>query len=412
MTNLEGTTRGGESHCGADAYPVYTSDLFDPEALRNPFEHYRAIRDLGPVVRLPHPSVLALSRYQDVKAALMAPDILISGKGVGFNDEFNAVRPDPPIIQSDGEQHRAMRKLVFKNLTSSSLKMHRGDLKHLIGERIDELINAPRFDAVEQLAQHLPVNAVSKLVGLPEDGRSRMLLWAEANFNMVGPLDNESELEKFRLDLDLLVEAIGFLKQVDADAIASTTWLGKLFAEAEQGTITIDQARSMARAYVLPSLDTTIFAISNLLYNLAINPDQFHLLKRRPELIPGAVFEGVRHSATVRWFSRFAADDYRAGEVFIPKCSRVMIMYGAANRDERRYPDPDRFDVNRDARDQLGWGGGPHVCAGLHLARLEMEVLLEALVERVDSLEAGEPMFSENRGLFGLKELPFQILKN
>jgi cytochrome P450 len=393
-------------------YPRYEFDLFAPEALQAPFGHYRAIRDLGPVVRISHPEVLAISRYEDVKAALMSPQTLISGKGVGFNDTFNTVRTDPPIIQSDGEQHRAMRKLVFKNLSSSSLKSQRTILKAMIVERIREMLDAPQFDAVTELAQHLPVNAISKLVGLPEEGRSRMLLWAEANFNMVGPLDDEADLEKFKSDLDLLREALAYLQEIEPDEFPVDSWLAKLFAEAEQGIITVDQARSVARAYVLPSLDTTIFAISNLLFNLAQTPDQFELLKRRPELIPGAVFEGVRHSATVRWFSRVAASDYHAGDVHIREGSRVMIMYGAANRDERRYKDPDKFDVTRDARDQLGWGSGPHVCAGLHLARLEMEVLLEALVENVGRLEAGEPTFSDNRGLFGLKEFRFRMLRS
>ena len=86
-----------------------------------------------------------------------------------------------------------------------------------------------------------------------------------------------------------------------------------------------------------------------------------------------------------------------------------MLLYGSANRDERRYADPDRFDVTRDARDHLAWGTGPHMCAGMHLARIEMEVLLEALVEANVTLEAGQPEMGANRGLYGFTKLPLRI---
>ena len=162
-------------------------------------------------------------------------------------------------------------------------------------------------------------------------------------------------------------------------------------------------------AYVIPSLDTTILAKGHLLANLARNPDQWALLRERPELIPAAVLEGVRRDSVLRWFSRVAARDYEVGGATVPQGARVMLLYGCANRDERHYDDPDRFDVTRDARDHLAWGTGPHMCAGMHLARIEMEVLLEALVEAGVTLEAGEPEIGTNRGLYGFTSLSFRI---
>ena len=121
------------------------------------------------------------------------------------------------------------------------------------------------------------------------------------------------------------------------------------------------------------------------------------------------MLEGVRRNAVIRWFSRVAAQDYKVEDVTIPVGARVMLLYGSANRDERRYADPDRFDITRDARDQLAWGAGAHMCAGLHLARLEMEVLVEALVEADVALTAGSPVMGTNRGLFGYAELPYRV---
>jgi cytochrome P450 len=121
------------------------------------------------------------------------------------------------------------------------------------------------------------------------------------------------------------------------------------------------------------------------------------------------VLEGVRHSSVLRWFSRVAAEDYSVDGFVVPKGERVMLLYGCANRDERRYADPDRFDVTRDARDHLAWGTGPHMCAGMHLARIEMEVLLETLVEARVDLVSGDPVIGVNAGLFGFSQLPFRI---
>jgi cytochrome P450 len=160
---------------------------------------------------------------------------------------------------------------------------------------------------------------------------------------------------------------------------------------------------------VIPSLDTTILAKGHLLHQLAQNPDQWALLRRRPELIPAAVYESVRHSSVIRWFSRVAKTEYRIGEATVPAGARVMLLYGSANRDERHYPDPDRFDIARDARDQLAWGRGVHMCAGQYLARTEMEVLLEALVERCVTLETNEPVVGNNKGLFGFTTLPMRL---
>ena len=121
------------------------------------------------------------------------------------------------------------------------------------------------------------------------------------------------------------------------------------------------------------------------------------------------MLEGVRHDSVIRWFSRVAVTDYHCDGFIVPQGARLMLLYGCANRDERHYSDPDRFDVTRDSRDHLAWGTGTHMCPGMHLARIEMEILLEALAEARVTLSAGDPVRGANRGLFGFTELPFQI---
>jgi cytochrome P450 len=391
--------------------PRYDADLFADAALRSPFPHYRAIRDLGPVVRLGVPDVYAIGRYGDVKAALRAPDILINGKGVGFNDVVNAPSDRPRAIQSDGDRHRRLRVTIAKPLLPAELRAQRPMLKTMIAAQIGGLLGAGTFDAVPALARYLPLQAVAHLVGLPEEGRSRMLRWASASFNTLGVLERDGVVSpQIEADLATRQEVGAYLDDIDPAALREGSWAARMFAAVDTGRLTLDEARAAIAAFVLPSLDTTIYAKANLLYSLARNPEQWARLRAEPALIPSAVLEGVRHSAVVRWFSRVAVSDYDVGEVRVPAGSRVMVIYGSANRDERHYADPDQFDVTRNPGDQLGWGAGPHLCVGMHLAQIEMEVLLEAMVERVGHIDVDAPIFGINRGLYGIDSLPMRLI--
>ena len=383
------------------ASPVLDVDLFGDASLGDPYDDYRRVRDAGPLVRLRRPDIYAMGRFADVQRALRASEILISGEGVGFSDAFNAPK-GMNVIQSDGDVHRRMRSTVARPLSPAILRDARPILKAMIGRRVADLAGTGWFDAMSGLASYLPAEAVSHLVGLPEGGRERMLEWAAAAFNVIGPEQDPADLLKLK-------EAFAFMATLSRENVRPGSWAGDLFEAARTGRLSPAEAVAATSAYVIPSLDTTILAMGHLLCNLGANPEQWVLLRERPELIPSAVLEGVRHSSVLRWFSRVAAQDYEVEGSVIPKGGRVMLLYGCANRDERHYVDPERFEVSRDARDHLAWGTGPHMCAGMHLARIEMEVLLEALVEARAILAAGEPTMGTNRGLFGFASLPFRI---
>jgi cytochrome P450 len=143
-----------------------------------------------------------------------------------------------------------------------------------------------------------------------------------------------------------------------------------------------------------------------MLYLLATHPEQYELVRADPELIPAAVDESLRLGSPVRAFTRLAIAPYRTVEVSVAEGERVLLLYGAANRDERHYPDPDRFDVRREAADQFAFGFGVHRCAGGHLALLEMQSLLRAVAARVQRIEVGEPEVLMSNMLNGYASLP------
>ena len=381
--------------------PQLDLDLFSEESLRDPFEDYRRLRDAGSLVRLRRQDVFAIGRFGDVQAALRDSDRLISGDGVGFSDAFNAPR-GMNVLQSDGDLHRRLRASVTRPLSPASLREVRGDLKALVEARVLALIGQGWFDAMANLAAFLPVEAVSHLVGLPSAGRERMPEWAAAAFNVIGPEQDPGDLTRLR-------DAMGFISGLSADTVRDGSWAGELFGAARGGRLSVPEAMAAISAYIIPSLDTTILAKGHLLHNLARNPAQWALVQERADHIPAAVLEGVRRDSALRWFSLVAMVDYPVGDQVVPQGARVILLYGCANRDERHYAEPDRFAVTRDARDHLAWGTGPHMCAGMHLARIEMEVLMEALVESGATITTGDPVMGTNRGLFGFTELPCRL---
>jgi cytochrome P450 len=387
----------------ATRIPQSDINLFADDSLRDPFGDYRRLRDLGPVVRLAHPDVYAISRFDDVRDALRSSDILISGEGVGFSDAFNAPKGNN-VIQSDGDLHRRLRAAVMRPLKPETLERARPQFKAMIAERIADLTGRGEFDAMRELATFLPVQAIAHLVGLDANGRERMLEWASATFNAIGPTQDATDLRH-------LGAARAYMAGLDTTKVREGSWAGQLFDAVRAGNISQEEALGAISAYVIPSLDTTILAKGHLLHNLGRDPKQWDLLQAHPELIPSAVLEGVRHSSVIRWFSRVAAKDYSIGEQSVPAGARVMLLYGSANRDERHYPLPDRFDITRDARDHLAWGRGQHMCAGLYLARMEMEVMLEALVESGAMPHAGVPVVGANKGLYGFTTLPYQLAR-
>jgi cytochrome P450 len=375
--------------------PELDVDLFTDDAVRDPFLLYQAIRDCAPAVWLPAHGVWALGRFQHVRAALRADDVLVSGRGVALNDFLNA-HPARTTLSSDGELHRTRRSVMMKPMMPSALADVRAKIERLAGDLVASLRARDSFDGIADFARHLPVAVVSHLVGLPEEGRERMLAWGAATFNVLGPLNDRATAA-----VPDLIGMTTYASGAERTALRPDGWAARLFVAAENGKIAVEDVPGLLIDYIAPSLDTTILGTGHLLFLLGRHPKQYDRVRADPALIPATVSEALRIGSPVRAFTRFAIARYEDDGVVIPEGDRVLVLYGAANRDERRYADPDRFDVTRDARDHLAFGHGVHRCAGGYLAELEMEALLRALVAQVERIEVSEPRPLMNNMLHG-----------
>jgi cytochrome P450 len=380
--------------------PAFSGDLYGRAALRNPYPAYRKIRELAPAVWMPNRRMWAIGRFDDVRAALRANDVLVSGRGVAANDLVNNV-DNPITLSSDGEIHDRRRLALIQPVLPGPLK----DLRKRLEDEADGLVaglaTGERFDAMARFASHLPVKVVAELVGLNEAGRKKMLRWAAATFDVLGVLNARGIAA-----MPQVLELSRYIRSLSRANVMPGGWAEGLFDAADRGDLSPEEAQAMVIDYVGPALDTTILATGEMLWRLAITPGAYEAVREDPSLIPGVINEVVRISSPIRSFTRFAAADYAVGDITVPAGDRVLVLFASANWDERHYPDPDRFDVRRNPRDHVGWGHGTHTCAGMHLARLEMEVLLRSLVTHVARLEVGAPTLIRNNVLQGFKTLP------
>ena len=385
--------------------PTYDVDLYSNEVVVNPYPHYRAIRDLGEAVWLEQHGMWAIGRHLDARNALSAHNIFISGKGVAANNLSNGNSPGN-LLASDPPLHTHLRKVVSKPLHPKALARIKPRIEASAGSLIDRLLARKSFDGILDLAQFLPISIVSEMVGLPDAGRRNMLEYAAAVFDLFGVDNTRTEAA-----LPIVIKMRKYLsEQATRDKVLPEGWIAGLYDAVDLGLIKQEQVQTLMRDYLGPSLDTTIFAIGHLLHLFGQYPDQWKLLGQEPNRVGNAINEAIRLESPIRGFTRVLSQDYTIGGIKLFTGDRVLILYASANRDERRWDEPEKFDICRVLTDHVGFGYGIHQCVGMQLARLEMRSVLTAMIARVSKIKIlGAPVYAKNNVLRGLETLPIKF---
>jgi cytochrome P450 len=390
----------------AERSPSSNVDLYADAVLADPWATYKELRDLGPVVHVEPIDAYAVSRYADVREVLRDWESFTSAKGVTLNDAANQAFTGT-VLASDPPFHDTLRGVVRERLAPGAVR----DLSAGIGKQADELVarlvERGEFDAHADLARFFPISVVTELIGLPQEGRERLMDWADAVFNVFGPADNERTLASF----PLVGEMQAYLAEVATrDRLAPGGMGMAIYEAADRGEIGPESCHPLLSAYVSAGMDTTINAIGSAMLLFGQNPDQWRKLQDDPTLLRPAINEVLRCEAPVQIFARQTNEEQVVSGATIPADAKVLVMFGSANRDERKYPDPDTFDVARNPIDHLSFGFGVHRCAGASLAGLEIEAILGALVRRVETIEiVGEPVRALNNATRGIQGLPVAV---
>jgi cytochrome P450 len=370
--------------------PRSSIDLWSDEELADPFASYAELRDLGPAVWLDRYDTVALPRFAEVRGALANWRMFSSASGVGVDAATNTSLSGSGTLGSDPPEHTAARRGLARELASRRVDAEAGRFRRIATTIVEPLLRRQRVDAIGELARPYVATVIGELVGLPDDIVVDLPGLAARAFDMFGPTGGRQR-EGLRAFDEIMGRAIDIA--TGGDPTVPVTELSSHDLE-RIGT------------YMFPGVDTTVQAVAVTLYLFARHPDQWTALRADPSLIPAAIGEALRLHSPVRHFTRLTTGATDVGTTTLAPDTRALIMYGSANRDERRFPEPDRFDITRLTQQHMAFGHGVHHCVGANLARRELTTLLEVLIPRVRRLELqGTPAWGTNLAIHGLERL-------
>jgi len=388
--------------------------LFEPGTAADPYPAYARWRAERPVAR-PRERLYVLSRFADCEGVLADPAFGRAGDGearpvpgrpgarlaVGVNAR-SMLRLNPP-------DHTRLRRLVSRAFTPARVR----DLAPRVEALTAELLAAARatdgrFDVITGLAQPLPVAVISELLGLPQAMRPRLVSWSDALARALDPpfLVAEEERERQRGARDDFAAYLRDLVPSRRRSPGGDLISAFIGVHDAGGPLTEDELIGLCMLLLIAGHETTRSLIGAAVLALLRNPAELAVLTADPSLVGQAVEETLRYDPPVQMLSRFALRPTEVSGVTVAGGSFVMMLVGAANRDEALGPDPERFSVRREARRHLAFGHGIHFCLGAPLARLEAGIALRQLLPQLPRLRiAEEPVRRPNIVLRGLEHL-------
>ena len=392
----------------SNSVPNSDIDPFSIEFFENPHPVHETLRELGPVVFLSGYSTYALARYKEVHETLNDWQTFCSSRGVGISDfaKEKPWRPPSLVLETDPPAHDKYRAVLSRVLSPAVMKQLRDRFAAAADRKVDELLERREFDGIPDLAEAFPLSVFPDAVGLRQEGREHLLPYGGLAFNAFGP-DNELRRRAF----ERAAPHVAWInEQCQRENLAPGGFGAQIHAASDGGEITKDEAPLLVRSLLTAGIDTTVHGIGAAIYCLARFSDQWRKLRANPALARAAFEEGIRFESPVQTFFRTTTRRVQIGGAEIDEGQKVLMFLGAANRDPRRWENPDVYDIERKTSGHVGFGSGVHMCVGQLLARLEGEVLLHALARKVDAIEiTGEPKRSYNNTLRGLDSLPLRI---
>ena len=380
-------------------------DPLDPATAAQPHEAYRALHRSGRVHYNPKRATWILSRLNDVRAALRDTDQVTSTRGV------TRVRMAADLlVLTDGDEHARLRKQVQPAFTRGALENWQEIADKLAAELVSEVLAEPGCDVVQRLAIPMPMRMIAAILGVPDTDVADFRRWSENSVRII----NFSPTPKGVVDIANSMRAVIALRRyflrhlATGDLKGSDTVLGRLLQHSSEGNLSDDQLFYVALLLLIAGNETTTNLLGGMFDTLAQNPDQYDLIRANPDLIPIAVEEQLRISSPIQNLYRYTRADYQVGEVTIPAGARVLLSFGAANRDPLVFDNPDEYRADRNPRMHVGFGYGAHMCVGAPLARMEAQAVLRELVDRgVTRITAvGPTTWSTNSSLRGPTHLP------
>jgi len=382
-------------------------DPQDPATAAQPFDAYRALHRGGRVHYNPRRATFIVAGLDDVRAALRDTDQVTSSQGV-TRLRFSA----PLAVLTDGDEHARLRRQVQPGFSRGAMESWQEIVEKLAVELVIELLDNPGCDVVTRLAIPMPIRLIAAILGVPDTDLDDFRRWSERG---VGLMELKPTItgvaDAARSAVAMAALHRYFRRQFAAGGLkGSDTVLGRLLAHNTDGSLTDQQLLLIAIHLLIAGNETTTNLLGGMFDTFARHPDQYDLIRANPDLIPLAVEEHLRFTTPIQNLYRYTRADYRIGDVVIPTGSRVLLSFGAANRDPTVFDEPDEFRADRDPRKHVAFGYGAHMCLGAPLARMEAQAVLRQLVTRVARISpAGPTKWSTHSSLRGPTRLPIHL---
>ena len=387
---------------------------FLPEVMADPFPFYRRLRDEAPAYHLAEYDAWALSRFEDVWQATEDVETFVTAGGTTAAQALSKVEPPVPSInQMDGAVHTRLRKTIRGVFSRASALALEPLVRREVRERLAAGRERGELDVVRELADPVAAIVACRLLALPDEAGPLLVGWVH-RYTQNTPGDEGRSPDALAAAMEMnayLAERVALRRRGRGEAGVADVFIdfevgGRRLADLE--------IASHLQTLVIGGTDTTPKVISAALLRLHRAPDQRADLAAHPDAIPGAFAEALRLDVPTQFMARTVARETTLHGQTLKPGQGVLFLYASANRDEREYADPERFDARRGARRHLGFGHGAHVCIGAHVAVLEGRVVLEEVLAAAPHYEIDETRISWRSAdqLRGMTSLPLRLTRS
>jgi cytochrome P450 family 142 subfamily A polypeptide 1 len=353
---------------------------------RHPFAHYRWMRENAPVYWDPVAEIWGVTLHEDVQYVSRASQIFCSGKS-------SRPEPDswiPSMINMDDPEHKKRRALVNKGFTRRRVDDHEPKIRAIVTDLLDRVAPRGECEFVAEVAAPLPMIVIGDMLGVAPEDRDKLLRWSDELLRGVGVDDAEIRAAQGRAALEYIDYArhvIRRRRETPTDDLVSVL----VHADVDGERLTEEEIIQESLLILVGGDETTRHVITEGTEALIRHPDQRRVLARDPAKIPGGVEEMLRWVSPIKNMNRTATRDAELRSQKIREGDRLLLLYHSANRDERAFSEPDRFDVERSPNEHVAFGGfGTHFCLGASLARLELRIVFEELLRRLPDIELAD----------------------
>lgn len=400
-------------------------DLFANGA---PWSVFETLRTQSPVhwneEEKPNSGFYSVTRYHDIVKILRDPETFTSERFTNL-EEVDAEQEEArrSLLETDGTRHRALRRLLQGEFTPQAVARYETFLRGLTAQTLDNAFAKGSFDFVEEVAADFPINVLVRLLDVPVEDAGQLIDWGNrmigfddpehADVLISDPASEQYRLVPFKSPAALEVFAYGDELARQRRGKDGTDLISKLVNTPPSDGIELTERdfHTNFLLLVVAGNETTRHTISHTMRNLILNPDQLTYLQENPDKIEWAVEEFLRFASPVYHFRRTATRDVEFNGVQIKEGQKIVPWFASGNRDEAIFDQPNKMDVTRNPNEHMTFGrGGPHMCLGNALARIELRVMFEELIRRVDNVEiTGEVDFLRSNFVHGIKRFPVKV---